>query len=192
MADLPRLTILRGDDLARVQALLTEFKAGIGDALTAEMNTTLLDADTLNLDALRADCLTMPFLAERRLVIVDKARPILTKLNAAERTKLLDILENLPDSAALVLVVEDAQTYRRGERFWENARAYTGCLSGLAGMPKLGRLSTARCLKTRRCPPGLRGRPAKQEVNSARTPRICWQVMLATTPCAPIRRLPNC
>jgi hypothetical protein len=54
MADLPRLTILRGDDLARVQALLTEFKAGIGDALTAEMNTTLLDADTLNLDALRA------------------------------------------------------------------------------------------------------------------------------------------
>ena len=140
MADLPRLTILRGDDLTRVQALLTEFKAGIGDALTAEMNTTLLDADTLNLDALRADCLTMPFLAERRLVIVDKARPILTKLNAAERTKLLDILENLPDSAALVLVVEDAQTYRRGERFWENARAYTWLLEWLGGHAEIGQV----------------------------------------------------
>jgi len=140
MADLPRLTLLRGDDLTRVQALLTEFKASLGDPQMVEMNTTLLDSETLNLEALRADCLTMPFLAERRLVVVQKARPILARLNPAERAKLLDILENLPDSSALVLVIEDSQSSRRGEKFWENTRAYAWLLEWLGAHAEIGQL----------------------------------------------------
>ena len=124
MTELARLTLLRGDDLTRVQVLLAEIKASLGDPQMADMNTTLLESETLNLESLRADCLTMPFLAERRLVLVSRARQILTKLNPSEREKLLDILANLPDTAALVLVIEDSQSTKRGEKYWENARAY--------------------------------------------------------------------
>ncbi len=140
MTDLARLTVLRGDDGTRVQALLAEIKARLGDPQMAEMNTTVLDGETLNLEALRADCLTMPFLAERRLVVVWKARPILTKLNPAEREKLLEILEGLPDTAALVLVVEDSQSTKRGEKYWENARAYAWLLEWLGAHADAGRV----------------------------------------------------
>ena len=132
MTELARLTLLRGDDLTRVQVLLAEIKASLGDPQMADMNTTLLESETLNLESLRADCLTMPFLAERRLVLVSKARQILTKLNPSEREKLLDILANLPDTAALVLVIEDSQSTKRG-KVLENARAYAGCLTGSMG-----------------------------------------------------------
>ena len=137
---LARLTILRGDDGARVQALLAEMIASLGEPQLAEMNTTLLDSETLNLEALRADCLTMPFLTERRLVLLRKARPILTKLNNAEREKMLAILADLPETAALVLVIEDTQASKRGEKYWENSRAYAWLLEWLASQAELGRV----------------------------------------------------
>ena len=130
MTNLARLTVLRGDDGTRVQALLAEIKARLGDPQMAEMNTTVLDGETLNLESLRADCLTMPFLAERRLVVVWKARPILTKLNPAEREKLLEILEGLPDTAALVLVIEDSQSTKRGENTGRMPAHMPGCWNG--------------------------------------------------------------
>ena len=140
MTELARLTLLRGDDLTCVQVLLAEIKASLGDPQMADMNTTLLESETLNLESLRADCLTMPFLAERRLVLVSRARQILTKLNPSEREKLLDILANLPDTAALVLVIEDSQSTKRGEKYWENARAYAWLLDWLDGQKDLGRV----------------------------------------------------
>ena len=140
MTDLARLTIFRGDDDTRVQALLAEIKASLGDPQMADMNTTLLDSETLNLESLRADCLTMPFLAERRLVVVRKARPILTKLTSAEREKMLEILQGLPDTAALVLVIEDSQSAKRGEKYWENARAYAWLLEWLSAHTEVGQV----------------------------------------------------
>ncbi|HNW95425.1 MAG TPA: DNA polymerase III subunit delta [Anaerolineaceae bacterium] len=138
--ELARLTVLRGDDGERVQALLAEMTASLGDPQMAEMNTTVLDSESLNLESLRADCLTMPFLAERRLVLVRKARPILTKLNSAERNKALEILAELPETAALVLVIEDSQAAKRGEKYWENARAYTWLLDWLGAHAEFSQL----------------------------------------------------
>ena len=45
MTELARLTLLRGDDLTRVQVLLAEIKAP-SDPQMADMNTTLLESET--------------------------------------------------------------------------------------------------------------------------------------------------
>ena len=65
------LYILLGqDDFSRRQAL-EEIKRGMGDQTLLATNTTTLDGQQLTLDQLRAVCETVPFLAERRLVIVN-------------------------------------------------------------------------------------------------------------------------
>lgn len=120
----PSLYLLRGDDSTRIQELLAGFKTELGAPDMADLNTTLLDGDNLNLETLRADSLTMPFLAPRRLVIIEKARPMLGSLSKEARAKFLEILEDLPETTMLVLPVEDNLIRRRGETSWENARAY--------------------------------------------------------------------
>jgi len=65
------LYILLGqDDFSRRQAL-EEIKKGMGDQILLATNTTTLDGQQLTLDQLRAVSETVPFLAERRLVIVN-------------------------------------------------------------------------------------------------------------------------
>lgn len=65
------LYILNGpDDFSRSEAL-AEIKKGLGDREALDSNTTVLDGRQLKPDELRPVCQTMPFLAEKRLVIVE-------------------------------------------------------------------------------------------------------------------------
>jgi DNA polymerase-3 subunit delta len=66
----------------------------------------------------------MPFLADRRLVIVENARSLLAKAGKDASEKYLDLFATLPVSSALVLVVDDQVSKRRGERNWENHKSY--------------------------------------------------------------------
>lgn len=131
----PSLYVLRGNDSNRLQELLKGFKAELGTPDMADLNTTLLDGDTLNLEALRADCLTIPFLTARRLVIIEKAKPMLSKLGKEEQVRFQELLEELPEATALVLLVEDQQIIRRGETSWENAKNYAWLLEWVASHP---------------------------------------------------------
>ncbi len=64
------LYVLHGeDDFSRHQAL-DEIKKTIGDQTALITNTTVLDGKQVTVDQLSAVCETMPFLAEKRLVIV--------------------------------------------------------------------------------------------------------------------------
>jgi DNA polymerase-3 subunit delta len=67
----PTIYILHGDDDQAVAEFLNQLRGKLGDPVTAEMNTTRLDAKGLSLSNLRAACLTAPFLAKRRLVILE-------------------------------------------------------------------------------------------------------------------------
>jgi DNA polymerase-3 subunit delta len=67
----PTVYILHGDDDQAIREFLNQMRGKLGDPVTAEMNTTKLDAKGLSLSNLRAACLTAPFLAKRRLVILD-------------------------------------------------------------------------------------------------------------------------
>ena len=57
------------DELTRSEELLRH-RAGLGDPTTADLNTTVLDGRTLNHSDLVGACEAMPFMAAKRLVIV--------------------------------------------------------------------------------------------------------------------------
>ena len=110
--DKPIVYVLRGDDRQAIKAHLSTFYASLGDANLAEMNTIRLEGKTTSINELQSAALALPFLAERRLVIVEDAlQPYLGRGKQGLRTKLFELLDGLPPSTALVLLVEDHQKY---------------------------------------------------------------------------------
>jgi DNA polymerase-3 subunit delta len=67
----PVVYILHGEDDQAIGAFISQLTAKLGDPSTAEMNTTRLESKGFSLAALRAACLTAPFLARRRLVLLE-------------------------------------------------------------------------------------------------------------------------
>jgi DNA polymerase III subunit delta len=65
------LHVLTGADDYSIRQALSEIKKGIGDATALMTNTTVLDGKQVTLEHLRSACETVPFLAEKRLVIVE-------------------------------------------------------------------------------------------------------------------------
>jgi DNA polymerase III subunit delta len=64
------LHVLTGEDDYSQNRVLDEIKKGIGDPSLLSANTTLLEGQTVTLDELRRVSATLPFLAEKRLVII--------------------------------------------------------------------------------------------------------------------------
>ncbi len=62
--------VLYGDDDYSRQLAVDKMKAKMGDPTTASLNITTLDGDKLTLGDLQSACDAMPFLAEKRLVMV--------------------------------------------------------------------------------------------------------------------------
>jgi DNA polymerase-3 subunit delta len=111
------LYILLGDDDFSLHQSLEEIKRGIGDPTTLAANTTVLDSQQATLSQLNTVCETLPFLAERRLVIVrgllerfepkgkpsrKKTPPVPDQRN--EYKSLADHINGIPDSTILVLI----------------------------------------------------------------------------------------
>ena len=112
------LYILLGQDDFSLHESLEEIKKGMGDSALVAMNTTALDGQQLTLDQLRTVCETVPFLAERRLVIVNgllgrfepktrsgrrrKTTRISNQQN--EYKSLVSFIAQIPDSTTLVLI----------------------------------------------------------------------------------------
>ncbi len=115
----PTVYLLRGDDSTRINELLTRFKSDLGSPDMAGLNTNVLDGATAPLDDIRSAALAMPFLTERRLVIMENALARLDGKKDEEQKKFLALLDSLPQTTALVLVVEDKLVSKRGESAWE-------------------------------------------------------------------------
>ncbi|HEY3342774.1 MAG TPA: hypothetical protein VGK81_12180, partial [Anaerolineae bacterium] len=101
------------NDIARDEEV-AKMKGKVGDAGAAAMNITLLDSGAMLKD-IQAECDTMSFLADRRMVIV---RNWLSRVGAPKRkgskdpgdalAPLLEYLPTIPESTALVLL-EDGE-----------------------------------------------------------------------------------
>jgi DNA polymerase-3 subunit delta len=111
------LHILHGPDSFRKNQLLAKIKRDVGAPDVIDLNTTTLDGKGLTYSELVHCCDSIPFLSERRLVIVHdliaRLRPPkgsrkLREGDQALLDKLLEYLPTLPDSTDLVLVEEDA------------------------------------------------------------------------------------
>jgi len=115
----PVVYLLRGDDSTRVNELLVRFKTELGSADMAGLNTSVLDGASTSLDEIRSAAFAMPFLTERRLVIVYDVLAKLDGKKGEAQKKFLELLDGLPHTTALVLVIEDKQVSKRGQTYWE-------------------------------------------------------------------------
>ena len=123
--------ILSGQDDYSLSESLEEIKRSIGDQALLAANTTTLDGQRMTLDQLRTVCETLPFLAERRLVIVkgllERFEP---KGKSSRRKKITQVtdqqnkykslgayISKLPDSTILVLI--DSRITSRNPLFGE-------------------------------------------------------------------------
>lgn len=120
MASAPTVYILHGDDELAITRFIADLEGRLGDPGTAAMNTTRLDGNTFNLNELIRVTAAMPFLAKRRLVVLEnflgrvKDKPEQEAFKAA--------LAKVPETTALVLVerkplVEERER-RKGKEHW--------------------------------------------------------------------------
>lgn len=112
----PTVYLVYGDDDFSIEAFLDHLHDRLGDPATADMNSKVFSADSLDLPALESYCTSIPFLAHRRLAIVEqveklpKDRPFLEAF--------FELLERLPNHAALVLVEKaDLHRWRSEDRY---------------------------------------------------------------------------
>ncbi len=112
------LYILSGQDDFSLNQSLEEIKKDIGAPAVLAASTTTLDGKQVTVDQLRAICETMPFLAERRLVIIKgllerfepkresrRQRKITRLTNQQGEYKSLSAYMNkIPDSTILILI----------------------------------------------------------------------------------------
>lgn len=115
----PVVTILRGDDTIRMQELVETYKRELGAADMASLNTSVLDGKTASLDDIRSATLTLPFLAPRRLVVMHEPLERFEGKKNEDQAKFLALLDSLPESTHLVLLLEDHLLSKAGKTFWE-------------------------------------------------------------------------
>jgi len=108
------LYVLLGEDDFSLRRSLEEIKGSIGDPAILATNTTVLEGQQVTLDRLRTVCETVPFLAERRLVIINGLLERFEAKSKSSRGKsgvkqneyksLGEYFGKIPESTILVLI----------------------------------------------------------------------------------------
>jgi DNA polymerase-3 subunit delta len=105
----PTFYVLHGDDEFSRKAEVQTMKSRMGDAGTAELNTANFDGRSASVAEVIAASSAMPFLSDKRLILVEGMLTWLTRKGAgkgakADLDKLVEALPQLPDSARLVFI----------------------------------------------------------------------------------------
>lgn len=111
----PVVYLLHGDDEYNIAQEVAKLEAKLGDDALREANTTSLDGRSFNLDDLVTVVSPMPFMTDRRLVILShplarleskekKARFFNKQKLTKDREKIIENFEKVPLTTALVLV----------------------------------------------------------------------------------------
>jgi DNA polymerase III subunit delta len=111
------LRVLIGEDDYSIRQALADIKKTIGDATALMTNTTVLDGKQVTVEQLRAAGETVPFLAEKRLVIVEgllgrfesagkniKNKPSRPSNKSEQIKTIAETIKNLPPFTELVLL----------------------------------------------------------------------------------------
>jgi DNA polymerase III subunit delta len=110
----PNLYFLFGNDEFAIGRKLKEFESDFADPTSADMNTARLEARSVSEDDLNNAVNAMPFLAKRRLVLLQN--PSAKYNNPSTRKKFFEFLEKAPDTARLVLF--ESVEPKEAERHW--------------------------------------------------------------------------
>ncbi len=105
----PTFYVLHGDDEFSRRAAVQVLRDQMGDTSTAELNITTLDGKTASTADVLSSARSMPFLSDKRLVIVEGMLAWLSRKGAGQAAKdelamLSDGLASLPEWARLVFV----------------------------------------------------------------------------------------
>jgi DNA polymerase-3 subunit delta len=98
---MPNVYFLYGNDEFAISRRLKDFEADFPDPTSADMNTARLEARTMTENDLNTAVNAMPFLAPKRLVLL--GNPSARYSGPNERKKFKEFLENVPDTARLVI-----------------------------------------------------------------------------------------
>jgi DNA polymerase-3 subunit delta len=103
MPESPSVIILHGNDEFAIAAHIAKLCAGLGDPGTAEMNIARFDGRSgLDFEALNTAVNAMPFLAPRRVMVLE--HPISAFASAPARKKFLELLDKAQPSTTIALV----------------------------------------------------------------------------------------
>jgi DNA polymerase III subunit delta len=98
---MPNLYFLFGNDEFAIMRKLKDFESDFTDRTSADMNTARLDARLADENELNNAVNAMPFLAKRRLVILQN--PSSKYNNPTSRKKFLEFIEKAPETTRLVM-----------------------------------------------------------------------------------------
>ncbi len=104
----PTFYVFHGtDELTRSERVL-ELRQRLGPADTADLNTVWLDGRTTTLGELRHACESIPFLADKRLVLVTGMLAPRGKGDRSRLSELTEWLPRLPETTRLIFIEEQA------------------------------------------------------------------------------------
>lgn len=98
----PVVYILHGEDEFAIAQAVAAFEGKMGEETMAALNATRLDGRSLSLDELRNAVSALPFLSNRRLVLVTGPTSRLNTPNLQKKFK--QILDELPPTTRLIIV----------------------------------------------------------------------------------------
>jgi DNA polymerase-3 subunit delta len=129
--DLSCVTIIHGDNRAGMEAYIQSILAGLGDRTSVEMNTTRLNGSSAGENDLKNAALSIPFLTEYRVVILDLPAGLQTgggKRSQAEISEtnsktemLLSVLNVTPESTRFLIVLDDTHKRRPINGVWQDS-----------------------------------------------------------------------
>jgi DNA polymerase III subunit delta len=117
LTDQIRVLVLLGNDESAINDLLKEQAEAIGDPSARDLNLARLDGRQATLEDLATAAGAIPFLAQRRLVIL--LDPLARLENRDAQNRFQKLMENLPSTTIVVLVIDDHQEFKNGQMRWQ-------------------------------------------------------------------------
>lgn len=112
------IQILHGDDTFSIQREIRQAAQQLSSTFDAGMNTLRLDGKTASLEEISTAVTTLPFFGGDRLVILE---PLPAKLDKSRQEKFIKILDGVPESTILLMVVEDHPRWRKDGSDWQRS-----------------------------------------------------------------------
>lgn len=98
----PTVYLLYGDHELAIKDFIARIKEKMGSPENAEMNIARFSPTDIDLDKLEQICSTVPFLAPRRVVILEGPSKLIG--SEGEKERFFNLLGSIPDSTALVMI----------------------------------------------------------------------------------------
>lgn len=112
----PIVYLLHGEDEFAISEIISGLMEKLGEKTFAEMNTKRMDGRSSSLEELVGAVSPMPFLVDRRLVIL--THPLAYSKPPEVQKRFKEILNKVPDTTALVLVEDHVLSAERNQLHW--------------------------------------------------------------------------